>query len=210
MARRRRTAQNDNCAAILLISAAAVGGLVMLLGWLAAHPYLSVPLGVAAATGAGFRIRSRIQARELARVRAVEQAQIQAVRAAEIATYHGMSPRQFEEAVAYLCERDGCRDVKVVGGAGDLGADVIATTPDGRRLVVQCKRYGPTTLVGSGDVQKVNGTYRDAHGAHLAAIVTTSRFTKPARDYATRVGIGRFDVDMLAGWASRTGPAPWH
>ena len=82
MARRRRTAQNDNCAAILLISAAAVGGLVMLLGWLAAHPYLSVPLGVAAATGAGFRIRSRIQARELARVRAVEQAQIQAVRAA--------------------------------------------------------------------------------------------------------------------------------
>lgn len=137
-------------------------------------------------------------------------AQVRAIQAQEIATYHQMTPRQFEEAVAYLCARDGCTGVRVVGGAGDLGADVIATTPDGRRLILQCKRYGPGTMVGSGDVQKVNGTYRDAHGGHLAAIVTTSRFTKPARDYATRVGIGRFDVDMLAGWASRTGPAPWH
>ncbi|CAM5535446.1 hypothetical protein SMICM304S_02837 [Streptomyces microflavus] len=40
---------------------------------------------------------------------------------------------------------DGCADAEVVGGAGDLGADVLATTPDGRRLVVQRKRYGPTT-----------------------------------------------------------------
>jgi restriction system protein len=46
-----------------------------------------------------------------------------------------------------LCERDGCSNVQVVGGAGGLGADVIATTPTGVRLVIQAKRYSPTNLV---------------------------------------------------------------
>ena len=32
-----------------------------------------------------------------------------------------------------LCRRDGCTAVRVVGGAGDLGADVIASAPDGRK-----------------------------------------------------------------------------
>ena len=138
-----------------------------------------------------------------------ERKRLGAARARELQSYLAMSPRQFEEAIAYLCRRDGCHNVRVVGGAGDLGADVKATTPDGRRLIVQCKRYGPKTLVSSGDVQKVNGTYRDAHQGDLAAIVTTSRFTKPAWTYAGQVGIRRIDVDALAGWASGSGPAPW-
>ncbi|MES4907991.1 MULTISPECIES: restriction endonuclease [unclassified Streptomyces] len=54
--------------------------------------------------------------------------------------YEAMTPEEFELAVAELCGRDGCEDVRVVGGAGDLGADVLATVPDGRRLVIQCKR----------------------------------------------------------------------
>ncbi|WP_245692826.1 restriction endonuclease, partial [Streptomyces katrae] len=33
----------------------------------------------------------------------------------------------FEDTVAALCARDGCTAVEVVGGAGDLGADVVAT-----------------------------------------------------------------------------------
>jgi restriction system protein len=64
--------------------------------------------------------------------------------------------------------------------------------------------------VGSQAVQVVNGTARDAHGAHVAAIVTTSTFTKGAADYARRCGIRAYDGNALAGWASRTGPAPWH
>ncbi|MFF3568627.1 restriction endonuclease [Nocardia jiangxiensis] len=43
-----------------------------------------------------------------------------------------MSPRDFEYALAALCRRDGCSDVQVVGRAGDLGADVLARSPDGR------------------------------------------------------------------------------
>ncbi|WP_241968252.1 restriction endonuclease [Streptomyces sp. ICBB 8177] len=180
----------------------ALGGVLLVMSWLAAHPVVLVLL--LAGGGAGTTLFLRRRQREQRRAAALRD-----VRAREIAAYHAMSPRQFEEAIAYLCTRDGCRDVRVVGGAGDLGADVIATTPDGRRIVVQCKRYGPASSVGSGDVQKVNGTYRDAHGAHLAAIVTTSRFTGPARDFALRVGIRPFDEAALAAWASGTGPAPW-
>lgn len=125
------------------------------------------------------------------------------------ADYLAMSPKQFEHALADLCRRDGCTSVQVVGGAGDLGADVICTTPAGQRLVIQAKRFGPRSTVGSGDVQKVNGTYRDIHRAQLAAIVTTNRFTKDALELAHRLRIRPYDGTKLAAWASRTGPAPW-
>jgi restriction system protein len=123
--------------------------------------------------------------------------------------YLALSPTQFEHALADLCRRDGCTNVRVVGGAGDLGADVICTTPTGQRLVIQAKRFGPKTVVGSGDIQKVNGTYRDIHHASMAAVVTTNRFTKDALALAGRVGIRTYDGTALSRWASRTGPAPW-
>lgn len=140
---------------------------------------------------------------------AAEQRHIRTMRSTEVARYHAMDPRQFEHAIAFLCERDGCHGVQVVGGAGDLGADVIATAPDGRRIVIQCKRYGPTTKVGSPDLQRFGGTCYSVHGAHVAAVVTTSVFTKPAADYGVRQGIRLVDNGALAGWATRTGPAPW-
>lgn len=120
-----------------------------------------------------------------------------------------LTPTQFEHALADLCRRDGCTNVRAVGGAGDLGADVLATTPDGRRILIQAKRFGPRTTVGSGDVQKVNGTYRDIHHADIAAIITTNRFTKDAALVAHRLKIRAFDQRKLADWASRSGPAPW-
>lgn len=124
--------------------------------------------------------------------------------------YLALTPTQFEHALADLCRRDGCTNVRVVGGANDHGADVICTTPDGRKLVIQAKRFNPKKKVGNEHVQIVNGTYKAAHHADLAAIVTTSRFTQPALDFARKVRIRPFDGDALTRWASRTGPAPWH
>ncbi|KQV14520.1 hypothetical protein ASC99_30610 [Kitasatospora sp. Root107] len=63
----------------------------------------------------------------------------------------------------------------IVGGAGDLAADVLATTPTGKRILIQAKRYGSRTFVGSQDVQKVNGTYRDVHRCDLAVVVTARK-----------------------------------
>ncbi|MEV6829900.1 restriction endonuclease [Amycolatopsis sp. NPDC051102] len=41
-------------------------------------------------------------------------------------------------------------------------------------------------------------------------MVTTSAFTKQARQYAAHHGIRLLDGAGLAAWAGRTGPAPWH
>jgi restriction system protein len=132
------------------------------------------------------------------------------VQVSALTDFQAMTPLQFEHALAGLCQRDGCTHVQVVGGAGDLGADVIATTPDGRRIVIQAKRYAPTNKVGSPEVQKVGGTYAVVHHAQLAAVVTTSGFTPAATEYARQAGIRLFGARELAGWVHRTGPAPWH
>ncbi|MEV6796295.1 restriction endonuclease [Streptomyces sp. NPDC051320] len=123
--------------------------------------------------------------------------------------FSALDPEGFEAAVAALCERDGCREVEVVGGAGDLGADVVAIAPDGRRVVVQCKLYGPTNKVGSQELQRFGGTCWTIHGAQLAAVVTTSQFTEPAQEYAAACGIRCVDGARLAAWAEGSGPAPW-
>ncbi|MFH8407766.1 restriction endonuclease [Streptomyces sp. NPDC018019] len=115
----------------------------------------------------------------------------------------------FEQAIAALCERDGCRDVQVVGGAGDLGADVLASASGGRRIIIQCKRYGESHKVGSQDVQRFGGTCFTVHEAEIAAVVTTSTFTEPATDYAATCGIRCFDGEQLVTWANGGGAAPW-
>lgn len=124
------------------------------------------------------------------------------------ADFEAMASGEFEQAVADLCERDGCQVSRVEGGAGDLGADVLATAPDGRRIVIQCKRYDSTHKVGSQDVQRFGGTCFAVHDAQIAVVVTTSEFTEPAVEYATQCGILCVDGQELATWAS-TGPAPW-
>jgi restriction system protein len=170
---------------------------------------ITKPMGILFLLAGGVMIWYGIRQRQAAQAFAAQQGQIAHARSMEIAPYHAMDPRRFEHAIAYLCERDGCTSVQVVGGAGDLGADVIATAPDGRRIVLQCKRYGPTTKVGSQDMQRFGGTCYTVHGAAVAAVVTTSTFTRPAAQYAAGMRIGLFDHNGLAGWASRTGPAPW-
>ncbi|MFJ8085691.1 restriction endonuclease [Streptomyces sp. NPDC096205] len=123
--------------------------------------------------------------------------------------YDALDADEFEQAVAALCARDGCTGVEVVGGAGDLGADVLAVTPDGRRLVVQCKRYGDEHRVGSQDLQRFGGTCYTVHEADVAALVTTSDFTAPAVEYAEQCGILCLDRAALQAWSDGTGPAPW-
>ncbi|MDQ0792959.1 restriction endonuclease [Streptomyces sp. B1I3] len=124
--------------------------------------------------------------------------------------YLDMDPYAFEEAIAGLCRRDGCTEVEVVGGAGDLGADVVATTPDRRRLVIQCKQYGPDNKVGSQDLQRFGGTCYAVHEAEVAVVVTTSTFTEPALEYAGQCGILCVDLESLSAWSEEGAPLPWH
>ncbi|WP_328558694.1 restriction endonuclease [Streptomyces coelicoflavus] len=120
-----------------------------------------------------------------------------------------LDPDEFEEAIADLCRRDGCAGVEVVGGAGDLGADVLAVAPDGRRVVIQCKRYSEDNKVGSQDLQRFGGTCFTVHEADLAVLVASTDFTAPAAEYAERCGILCVNGERLRDWCEGGGPAPW-
>ncbi|WP_078965167.1 restriction endonuclease [Streptomyces aureocirculatus] len=123
--------------------------------------------------------------------------------------YAELDADAFEQAIADLCVRDACQEVEVVGGACDLGADVLAFAPDGRRIVIQCKRYGEDNKVGSQDLQRFGGTCFTVHEADVAVLVTTSEFTAPALEYARHCGIVCVDGADLRAWCDGTGPNPW-
>lgn len=115
-----------------------------------------------------------------------------------------MDGTEFERHVGALCLRDGCNEVRIDGGAGDLGADVTACLPDGRLLVVQCKRYAADRGVGSPDMQRFVGTARPVHGADVALFATTSHFTDPALELAVSQAIVVIDRVLLAQWMDGT------
>ncbi|CAM5363609.1 hypothetical protein SALBM135S_08460 [Streptomyces alboniger] len=109
--------------------------------------------------------------------------------------------QDFERYVADLCRRDGCTRVVVSGRSGDLGADVVGHLADGRKLVIQCKKYAPERSVSSQDMQKFLGTARNEHGADVALFVTTCRtFTKAALGLAVRHDIIAVHRDLLGAW----------
>ncbi|MEE4546447.1 restriction endonuclease [Streptomyces sp. V4-01] len=180
------------------LAAVALGGWLVVhltVLWVTAHPAV-LAAGVVLAGGIGYLKTAGAGPAPPSRARAER-------------GFLDLDAGQFEEAVAELCRRDGCTDVRVVGGSGDLGADVIATTPTGRRMVVQCKRYAPGRRVGSPDVQRVGGTYAVVHGAELALVVTTAAFTPAAEEYARAAGIRLVDGEELAAWAAGRLLPPW-
>jgi restriction endonuclease Mrr len=115
-----------------------------------------------------------------------------------VSTYFDVSPAEFENVVARLLVALGYRDVRVVGGAGDLAADIVCVNPDGECIVVQCKRYAPTRKVRSAEMQAFIGMIAVHHQADGGIFVTTSRFTEAATSLAIRHGIEMIDGRMLS------------
>lgn len=114
-----------------------------------------------------------------------------------------MSGTEFEEHVAHLCRRDGCGEVLRVGGAGDNGADVTGRLPDGRSMVVQCKRYAASRSIPARDLRDLAGS-RLHFKADVAIFVTTSRFTGQARQFAVANNIVTVHRDFLGLWNKGT------
>lgn len=187
---------------IAVVAAAVIGLAVMVVNWLLAHWWvLLIALVLAVLAGIGW-LHNRQQ-----------QARWEAVRAQGLR--YGLSQldalhyAKFEEAVRDLMRRDGCQDAQRVGGGGDLGADVKATDPLGRRWVIQCKhrRNGARgSAVGTPDLQVLNGTARQVHGADVAVIVTNGRVTGPAVTFAKQQRLHVVDRQTLAVWASGSRP----
>ncbi|MEU8718232.1 restriction endonuclease [Streptomyces sp. NPDC048663] len=173
--------------------------------WVARHwsvvwPVLVAVVATAVVGGAGWALwrAHRFEVGQDRAWRAQEEARARELSMAEV---DALSWQEFEKYVANLCQRDGCTNVVVSGRSGDLGADVIGYLADGRKLVVQVKKYAPHRSVSSPDMQRFVGTARPEHGADVALFVTTCRsFTRDALGLALRQDVVAMHRDLLGSW----------
>ncbi|MBP2049863.1 restriction system protein [Streptomyces griseochromogenes] len=185
-----------------MVAIAAVGLVVMVVNWLIVHWWLLLIMAVLAVLGriAWWQRRTRRAQWEEAQARALRYG---------LAQLDALSHRQFEYAVRDLMNRDGCADAVQVGGRGDLGADVKATDPLGRRWVIQCKhrRHGERgAAVGTPELQVLNGTGRPVHKADVVVMITNGRITQPGRVFARQQRLHLVDRQLLGSWAAGSRP----
>lgn len=106
---------------------------------------------------------------------------------------YALTPGDFEAYVGQLFRQKGYR-VRLRGGSGDLGVDVELHKRDGKKAVVQCKRY--RTTVGAETVRELYGTLIHERAAH-AFLVTTADVSEAAREWAQDKPITLIDGETL-------------
>ncbi|MFG2130678.1 restriction endonuclease [Streptomyces sp. NPDC048751] len=182
---------------------AAGGGLVLVLlvvFWSIVWPYL---MGALILSGLGAAAWWLWRTDRVVRGRDQLWRQEESVKAGHrtLAEVDTMTGTEFEGLVAGLCRRDGWTDVRRVGGANDNGADVVGSLPDGRSVVIQCKRYTPSSTIASRELRDLLGA-KVHFGADLAVFVTTTRFSRPSEKFALQHGILAVHRDHLGLWNS--------
>ncbi|MGW4623467.1 restriction endonuclease [Streptomyces sp. NPDC004592] len=203
---RRRSRRQQQAEAQLIglvgVGIVAIAVVVAVVHWLLVHWWLMVlVLMLAVLAGVGWVYNRQQQARW-------EAMRAQGLRYG-LPQLDALHHSRFEDAIRDLMRRDGCRNAQRVGGGGDLGADVMATDPLGRRWVIQCKhrRDGAQgSAVGTPDLQVLNGTARQVHGADVAVIVTNGRVTAPAVAFAKQQRLHVVDRQTLGVWAAGSRP----
>ena len=110
-----------------------------------------------------------------------------------------MDPYEFEHFVADLWERMGW-ETTVSTASADKGVDVTAkkSTPYEQQVLIQAKRYGPNTTVGSPDIQQYASLRHQYSGVDKVIIVTTNEFTQQGREMATRLNVKCITGDELS------------
>ncbi|WP_416972123.1 restriction endonuclease [Streptomyces sp. 4F14] len=194
--RRRRTARNKAAAGALAA--------LVLLGLL--RPMLLLYLGaLLAAAGIGWMVWRLWRTDRLLRNKDDAWRRQEQIAAGQrtLTAIDAMSGTEFEEVVAELCRRDGCTQVRRVGGSGDNGADVLGQLPDGRSMVIQCKRYAPHRTIASREVRDLLGA-KVHFAADVAIFVATTRFSPQAEAFAVEHHILTLHRDFFGLWNKGT------
>ncbi|MBF6333225.1 restriction endonuclease [Nocardia transvalensis] len=137
---------------------------------------------------------------ELRKVEARRRAYVESRRGWTERDLQRCDPAGFEKLTADLLHRDGLTVLRRGGGARDQGADVIAVTPDGRRVVVQCKLRHRGSIRPS-VLYEVNGTARQVHNADIPVVVTNGTFSANATAFAADYEIHLIDDYGVRRWA---------
>jgi len=111
-----------------------------------------------------------------------------------------LSGTDFEKLMELYYREQGYQ-VERIGGSGDHEVDLVLKGKEGYKIAVQCKRWKQD--VGNDIVLRLKAG-KQVHGCYDAWIVTTSNFTKAAREAAERLNIklinGLILEDKLKRW----------
>ena len=102
----------------------------------------------------------------------------------------------FERAVARLAQHAGFKDVTLVGGAGDHGADVVATM-QGKRWVLQAKYRYSGGIDSSGAQEAVHAAGK--YDAGVSVLIANSYFYPDANNYQKKQKELGFDLRLWNG-----------
>lgn len=125
-------------------------------------------------------------------MRSIERKRAERLKKSGIIQIDKMDGVQFEQYLGHLFRSHGYK-AEVTQAAGDFGADLVLSK-DGRRIVVQAKRYSKN--VGLKAVQEVQGA-RAHYKASEAWVVTNSNFTQQAFQLAKSNGVRLIGRDEL-------------
>jgi hypothetical protein len=110
-----------------------------------------------------------------------------------ISALYALSPGEFEQYVASLFSQKGYK-VRLRGRSGDHGVDLELMQANGKRAIVQCKRY--QRAIGPDVVRELYGTLIHERVAH-AFLVTTADISDAARQWAQGKPITLIDGALL-------------
>lgn len=108
-----------------------------------------------------------------------------------------LSGTDFEILVQSLLKKEGYENVIKMGGAGDLGVDIIASKHQQDKVlhyIFQCKRWASN--VGSDPIQRLFAE-RMRRGFDYAICVTTSGYTKDGKKVASDLAVETVDGNQL-------------
>lgn len=121
-----------------------------------------------------------------------------------------LSGTDFEILVQGLLQDEGYENVVKMGGAGDLGVDIMATKRLNDRLIhyiFQCKRWASN--VGSDPIQRLYAE-RERRGLDHAVCITTSDYTKDGKMVAVDLNIEMVDGSALMKRLNRYFPGKYY
>ncbi len=116
-----------------------------------------------------------------------------AAKSVSLDSLYSLSPADFERFVAGLFRKKGYA-VTVRGRSGDHGVDLELLSENGRRAVVQCKRY--RNPIGPDIVRELFGTMIHER-VHHSFLVTTADISPAAREWAENKPITLIDGSTL-------------
>lgn len=99
---------------------------------------------------------------------------------------NSLPPVVYEQYVGYCLEKEGWTKIQYTKTTGDHGGDITGIDAEGKKAVVQCKRYQ-----GNAGIQAVQEALYaiQYYGCDKGYVCCTSGFTAEAREGANKVGI---------------------